>query len=207
MGSDAWTHNNKEWQETYDLARRFGWIWKEATNHGGAILMCPTGECPSIRVYSTARAAESFARTSRKKIARCPHRDISDPLAEVETNLEGAEKLLLGAQALLERNNAHRQMVELLEQVSEILEDVDKRFDEASHLFDEQDDILRSVVGDVEVDPDPESLVSDSGSLLRRAKLDLADLPVAHQSVSELTVKWEQLKAWHEALRERVKHL
>lgn len=207
MGNKAWSHSNKEWQQTYDLAKRFGWTWKENTSHGGATLLCPAGECRPIRVYSTASSTESFARSSRKKITWCPHREISDPLAEVETNLESAERFLTGAEALMQRNNAYQQMEELLELVSDKLQEAQELFDKVFRLFEDQSDIARRTLGATELVTEPEGLVSKSGSLLRRATLDLKDLPPAHSKVSELTEKLDQLKSRQQGLEDRMSNM
>lgn len=205
MGESVWTHPNKEWQETLDLARRFGWSSEKATSHGGLTLNCP-GADPNhnIRVFSTGKGAEAVARTSRKKIKRCEHRDIRDPLGRVATALEDAARLLKAASALLDRDDAERYMLEILGLASEQLAHAEAAFDEASRSFDNATALVSQALDGQGGHAVPADLLGSVSSQLRTAELTLRDLPPKDATVERLGAWLDALKTQRDALRGRM---
>ncbi|WP_190988198.1 hypothetical protein [Pseudarthrobacter sulfonivorans] len=185
-----------------DLARRFGWSSEKATSHGGLTLICPSAD-PNhkIRVFSTGKGSEGVARTSRKRVGRCEHRDFRDPLGRVETALEEAAKLLRAAKALLERNDAQQSMLEILELASEQLADAEAAFDEANQDLDNAQDLVGELLGAEGADAIPSDLLGVAGSQLRTAELTLRELPSKDATVERLGIWLDELKSQRVALR------
>ncbi|MEN8582155.1 hypothetical protein ABFP37_05510 [Burkholderia sp. RS01] len=205
MAESVWTHPNKEWEETLDLARRLGWSSEKATSHGGLTLICP-GADPNhkIRVFSTGKGAEDVARTSRKKVKRCEHGDLSGPLGRAETALEDAARLLKAASALLDRDDAEQHMLEILELASEQLAEAEAAFDEANRSFDHAKGLVGELLGADGADVASSQLLGTASSQLRTAELTLRDLPPKDAEVERLGARLDALKTQRDALRVRM---
>lgn len=140
--NDGWQHQNKEWRATLDIARQRGWPPPtKASNHGGLILNCPENDRQCrIRIFSTGEGTESVARTSRKKIQRCPHGSFEDQFDLIDQRLDNAERLLAAAAAELNRRDAQTEAEALLQiaddpltEVAELL-DATSRYDSVADL-------------------------------------------------------------------------
>lgn len=204
MAESVWNHQIKEWQETLDLARRFGWFSEKATSHGGLTLICP-GADPNhkIRVYSTGKGSEGVARTSLKRVGRCEHRDLRDPLGRVETALEETARLFKAAKALLDRDDAEQSMLEILEMASEQLASAEAAFDEASQGFDDATDLVDELLGEEGANAASSHLIGSASAHLRTAELTLRDLPPKDATVERLGAWLDELKTQRDALRAR----
>ena len=204
MAESVWVHQNKEWQETLDLARRFGWSSEKATSHGGLTLTCP-GADPNhkIRVFSTGKGSEGVARTSRRRIARCEHRDMGDLLGRAEAALEEAARLLRAARALLDRDDAEQSMLEILELASEQLADAESAFDAANQGFDVASEQVDELLGAAGINAASSDLLSSASSQLRSAELTLRGLPPKDVTVERLGAWLDELRTQRDALLAR----
>lgn len=181
MGAAEWPrHSNKAWQEVLDRARALGWPQPHrTTSHPTLILDCPerSPRC-RIRAFSTGNGTETVAKEALRKLDRCPHRVIVDELLTVDGHLRTAERLISAAQTLLERGQLDGRIDELLELASDSLDSaenalVDEEFDEA---VAERDDLQRKIE-DLADDTSPEELLQEASAPLRKARLQLRDLP------------------------------
>ena len=205
MGESVWSHQNKEWQETLDLAKRYGWSSEKAKSHGGLSLTCPgSDQRHNIRVFSTGKGTENVARTYRKKISRCEHRDLRDPLGRAEASLEDAARLLRAAAALLDRDDAERQMQEILELVSEQLADVEAAFNEAAESFDNAASMVDELLSADDPDTGSSDVLMSASTQIRSAELTLRDLPSKDLTVMRLSAWMDELKVQRDELRRRL---
>lgn len=201
MGDSGWNHPNKEWRETYDLARRYGWSLEARTGHTAAELKCPAGECRKI-VFTSGKSTENVAKTVRNKIKSCPHRDIQVPLETAEECLSSAEKLLNGAKNLLRRSALEHQMVEALSVLEDQLAEAERLFDEAEAEYA----LVSSELAEAGIleDQDVGDLVQGSGPQLRQAKIQLQGLPKRDDKVLRLKSWLDRLNAEKSDLEKRV---
>ncbi|MFK0007869.1 hypothetical protein ACIQTZ_12530 [Paenarthrobacter sp. NPDC090520] len=115
MAEDDWSHTDKEWRETFEIAKGLGWSCEKTNNHNIRYLKCPDFVC-QILVYSTGGGStENVARGARKKVRACPHRSIESPLAAVSELLVNADRLLTAAEALVTQGQENLRMEEALE--------------------------------------------------------------------------------------------
>lgn len=121
MADEEWSHPLKEWRETLAVAKALKWSSKKTHNHNIIYLKCPSGACTE-KAYSTGRGAESAALTIRRRIERCPHGDLTEPLAAAQQHLTNASRLLDAVEALLARETFERALSEALE-MAELAED------------------------------------------------------------------------------------
>ncbi|MDP9904538.1 hypothetical protein [Arthrobacter bambusae] len=201
MSDDEWSHPNKEWQETLDLARKFGWSSELATNHGGMMLKCPEN-VHKFRVYKTAKSTENVARSKRNTVRSCEHRNIADVLDEVELKLKDANRMLRSAEVLTKRVEAEGQMeqaLEMLDEAGEQLALADAIFEAAEASLEEADAAAQDLLS-TDVAAGVESLVGLARSQVREATMTLRDLPDDHDRVQSLT-------AWRDELRKRLDDL
>ena len=76
--SEQWPrHPDKNWRLLLTVAKENGWYLKKLTSHAFARIVCLKddfdGRC-EIKIYSSGKSSESFARNSIRKIKRCEHR-------------------------------------------------------------------------------------------------------------------------------------
>ncbi|WCI08117.1 hypothetical protein PJ267_16835 [Arthrobacter sp. OVS8] len=148
--SDEWSHSNPAWQETLDLAKKYGWSSKKNHDHGGMHLMCP-GKVHEFPVYMTGRSSENVARTKRRTIKNCEHQNITEPLDEVEAHLDKAQRLIRSAELLTDRSEAEISMehaLELLGLAEENLSQAEDVFDSAVEKVEEADEALTRMPAD-----------------------------------------------------------
>ncbi len=199
MSGTTWSHQNKEWQKTLDLARRFGWdAPQKISNHGGLLLKCPKGDARhQIRIFSTGKGAETTAIAFRKRIRNCAHRDLSEPLARIESRLTGVGRLLGAVEGHLAVAEAEERMEELLADLDvaeEQLDSVQEEFDSAADIATQADESLDPEL----VGRTPGDLADEAGTSLRGAELALRDdLPVEHED-------WQSLRDRHDDLKDRL---
>lgn len=202
MGDTEWSHQNKEWQETLDLARNYGWTSVRQSNHGVLLIKCPSGD-HSKKVFSTGRGTENVARSTRIYIRGCQHRNLTDVIHRVEDALDNAERLLTGASALLDRSDAHEAMQDLLGLAEEHLAQVEDEFDNESKKYDTAGVQAGHLLGIEARNSNPKLLIDQAGYPLRAAKLELRDLPVRNDEVATLKSRLESLKQLHDGLKVR----
>lgn len=199
MGETTWSHQNKEWQKTLDLARSYGWDPPVKLNaHGGLRLNCPQSDPRhSVRVFSTGGDTETVAIDFRKKIRNCPHRDLSEPLTRIQGLLDGAERMLDAGDALLDAAAAESRMEALLDDLDVAraqLDSVGSEFDDAA---DEAERARASVEPSMR-DLSLSDLAEGARSDLRGSDLALRDdLPKQHET-------WQELRERHNSLSERL---
>lgn len=155
--------------------------------------MCPA-KTHKIRVYSTATASENVARSSRRTIASCEHRDLSTPSAVVETHLDAAEAWLDAVSVLLDRNDAEEAMHDALEKASENISSAELDFDVAYQRYDEAVQSADAMAISKESVPAP--LLVKSRWELRKAGLVLRDLP-KQMELQNLRERLDSLKQRH----------
>lgn len=115
MAEDDWSHTDKEWRETLDIAKGLGWSCKKTNNHNIRYLDCPDDVCHLV-VYSTGGGnTENVARGARRKVRTCPHRSIASPLDAVNELLVNADRLLRAAEAMVDLGEENRRMEDALE--------------------------------------------------------------------------------------------
>lgn len=179
--NSLWYHSNKEWQETLDLARLYGWPEpREARDHGGLILQCPAGDARHrIRVYSTGRGTENVARGFRKKIRNCQHGPVAEAtLGRIVQALDSAERWISAAEAQLSLADAEHDLDLLVEAIGaseELLAEAEEAFDRLDRQSSELDEELEALLGSPR--PDPSDLSDRAAGDLRDAELDLRDAP------------------------------
>lgn len=206
MSDTTWSHQNKEWKKTLDLARRFGWdAPQKMGNHGGLLLKCPKGDARhQIRIFSTGKGTETTAIDFRKRIRSCAHRDLSEPLARIESRLTGAGRLLGAVEGHLTVAEAEERMEELLadldgaeEQLALVQEEFDSAADIATQAVESLDpELLGRTPGD---------LANEAGTSLRGAELDLRDdLPDEHEDWRPLHDRHDDLKNRLASVRQRL---
>jgi hypothetical protein len=201
LSDDEWSHPNKEWQETLDLARKFGWSSELATNHGGMMLKCPE-KVHKFRVYKTAKSTENVARSKRNTVRSCEHRNIADVVDEVELRLKDANRMLESAEVLTQRAEAEGQMeqaLEMLDEAGEQLSLADAIFDAAGASLEQANAAVEDLLA-TDVTAGAEALVGSARSQVREATMTLRDLPTDHDRVQSLT-------AWRDELRQRLDDL
>lgn len=101
MVQDPWWHPDKEWRKSLNLAREYGWPAPvKASSHGGLIISCPGPEDSAsedmpcrMRIYSTARNSEQYARRLRMKVEHCRHA-CKSPAAQANAYIQLAQHLL-----------------------------------------------------------------------------------------------------------------
>lgn len=186
MGAADWPkHENKEWQRAIDLAYDLGWPEPHWTSsHPTLVMKCPADNTScNTTAFGTGRGTESAAKTALRKIRRCPHRDISQPLVKVDEALETAERLIKGAEKLLRRGDAAARIEELLDLAGSAFEQAEQAI-RLEQEFDEADAELEVLTSEAEslVGSDPSTtavgdVVASAGPHLRRARLELRPLP------------------------------
>lgn len=202
MSVDPWSHDNKEWQRTLDLARDAGYPAPTVvTSHGGLVLKCPAGDPRhGERVYSTAKGTESVARTTRSKIRACDHRDLQTPIGKVNTALHSAERWISAAerqQALLGVESQLDELMTSIETAEEVLDDAELSFEAlaAEHTALE----AAQAEDSVELGFDPSTTTSrqmagKASSQLREARLVMRDqLPKPTKAGDEIRVLAQRL--------------
>lgn len=205
MSDTTWSHQNKEWQVTLDLARRLGWdAPQKLGNHGGLLLKCPVGDARhQMRIFSTGRGTETPAINFRKKIRNCAHRDLTEPLARIESHLTGVGRLLGAVEGRLAVAEAeeHMELLANLDLADEQLASVEKEFDSAADIATQARESL---------DPElahrtPVDLADEAGTSLRGADLALRDdLPVEHEDWQTLRDRHDDLKGRLVSVRQRL---
>ncbi|UUL75724.1 hypothetical protein NG819_16325 [Pseudarthrobacter sp. Fe7] len=203
--SDEWSHDNPAWQETLDLARKYGWSSKKNSDHGGMHLMCP-GKVHEFPVYMTGRSTENVARSKRRTIRNCEHQNIAEPLDQVEIHLGKAQKLIRSAELLTDRVEAENSMehaVQMLGLAEENLAQADEVFDAAVEKLEQAEDALSAIPPD-EVTEGASKLAGEASSHVRTARLALRDLPPGNERVKALRERTESLRERVLALQARL---
>lgn len=209
MGETSWSHDNKEWQKTLDLARELGWPAPAQTkDHPQLILHCP-GKNPQckVRIYSTGEGTETVAISSRRKVRNCSHRDLAQPLVAIKSALDGAERMLDAADKLLNLENARQSeqavldALESLAVADERLAEVDALFEAAVKELADASTAIDETVAAEDASKSAQELTNEAGSRLRTAKLVLRDqIPKRHAAA-------EAFKERHAELSDRLKQV
>lgn len=205
LSDDEWSHQNKEWQETLDLARKFGWSSAKVMSHGGLSLKCPQN-VHKIRIFSTGGSTENVARSKRTTIRSCEHRNITDVVNQVELCLTDASRMLGAAEVLTQRAEAVGQMEKamlMLDEVGEQLSQADAIFDAAGASLDQANAAVEDLVA-AEVAAGAKALVGSARSQVREATLTLRDLPPDHERVHALAVRRGELQQRLDNLKARL---
>lgn len=210
MGSDPWSHTNKEWQETLRQAKEAGCSPPEfRTNHQIKDLQGPDRDpLHRIKIYSTGKGSGAAAREARKKIRKCAHGDFSDAVSSIERNLEGGERLMNAAESLWLKTSTQDQVDELLEQVGSNISRAEeqlheKRFDELMRVVDQLDQRLSKLEKSGLSITDPQVMFRDAQGRSRRADLTLRDkLPSQHETYEALRQRTQMLKERIAAFKE-----
>ncbi len=204
MSGNEWSHTKKEWQETLDLARMYGWKSKPVSDHGGLRLSCPTG-VHTIRVYSTADGTENVARSKRNTIKSCEHRNIADAVDRLELKLTDADRMLKAAEALAQKADAESRMqhaIEMLDEADQHLSEAESMFDAASASLGQANTAIEQAPED-DVSAGGDKLLRGAGSRVREVTLTLRDLPSKHERVQSLSAWCDELRGRVDALRAR----
>ncbi|MCT1436531.1 hypothetical protein [Brachybacterium paraconglomeratum] len=203
MGAGEWPrHDNKEWQEVIDRARKLGWPRPEWTsNHPALVLECPENhpQC-KIRAYSTGKGTETVAKQSLRKVDRCPHRNIVDELATVDDHLDAAERFIGAAETLHARGVLDQRIDELLALAAESIASaeqalIDQEFDEVMAERDSLDADRREAES-------PVDLLDSASTSLRNARLQLRDLPGRSDEVRSRQARLDELTARRDGFRD-----
>ena len=184
-----WDHQNKEWQATLDLAKRYGWTIRVARAHGGRVMKCPSPDAEAahkVRVYTTGRAADSAAKMNRRLVERCEHRDVTDDLGASNDLLDSSRRYLNAARSLISREDAEEQMREIMGLAHDQLVAAESAWDAAVKQQAEAEELLE----ESGTDEDAPTLLSNAGSSLRKAEQSLKPLPRANELVA---ATWERI--------------
>lgn len=204
MAPDAWSHDHKEWQETLDLARSYGWTAEGPTSHKVIVLRCPSADpAHTIRVFATGKATESVARTSRNKIRRCPHRNIDAQLAKVQEALNEAQRLVELAEMAAKLASTERAIDQLWRAV-DLAEGAQGDLDwvEAElHRLEGEATAAQLALAQSPAEATERSaeLTARAESNVRSAELQLRDLPSDHERVIALRSQAQELRRRAEA--------
>lgn len=211
--ADPWSHTDKEWQETLDLARALGYPTPTVLNaHGGLLLKCPGGDKRhGKRIYSTAKGTENVARTTRATIRSCHHRDLQEPLGKARLALDDAERWISAAEHLREFQNVEALLADILdglEAAESALADADAAFEdlaeEHTHLEATLEDDSALLSFDITAST-PRKLADRAGPHLRDVRLVMRDqLPKptsAGEDVQALSQRYKQLRSRLESVR------
>ena len=143
LSSDAsWPrHTNPEWRQTLRVAQDHGWHFRPSDGHIFGTLQCrdaPQGErCQQI-IFSSGKATDNVAISTRQKIDRCPHvlvesQEAADSaqmtVGQIATMLTKAERLLRAAHSC-QREASHRARCE------ELLSEADASLDRCDELLE-----------------------------------------------------------------------
>lgn len=203
MGADDWPrHPNKAWQEVLERIRDLGWPRpKWTSNHPTLIMDCPerAPQC-RIRAYSTGKGSESAAIAALRLANRCPHRNITDELIQIDELLDAASRLIDGAASLLRRGIIDRRLEDLLALAGDAIEQAEEA------LLDEEFDELSgelAAMGTAEPEQ-PTDLLEAADGHLREARLSLRDLPGRSTDVAARRERLEGLATRRRALGDAV---
>lgn len=215
MGETSWSHDNKEWQITLDLARDLGWPAPVRTKDHPALIMECAGKSPGCRftIYGTGKGTESVAISMRRKVRNCPHRDLTKPLVAIRSALDGAELLLDSSEKLLdwdEAKHSEQEVLDALENLdiaSERLAEVEGWFAEVVDEMARSSELVESTVPNEHAVREVKDLVDEAGSRLRTAKLALREqIPKASTDGAALRTRHAELTNRLERIRARLLH-
>ena len=206
MGETSWSHDNKEWQITLDLARDLGWPEPTRTKDHPALIVECAGKSPrcKFRIYGTGQGTESVAISTRRKVRNCPHRDLNKPLVAIRSALDGAELLLDSSEKLLDWDDAQRSeqevlvAVENLDIAGERLAEVEAWFADVAEELTRSSALVEATVPDDHAAREVQELADEAGSRLRIAKLTL------REQIPKGSTDGELLRARHAELTERL---
>ncbi|MDN5997319.1 hypothetical protein [Acidipropionibacterium jensenii] len=197
MSGDNWHHSNKEWQETLDLAKAYGWPEpREAKDHGGLVLSCPAADrSHQIRVFSTGKGTENAARSSRNKIKKCQHsRGAKSIRAAISSHLKSAARWIRAAELATTAGETEQRLERLVEDADDSMADADRQFD----LLEAEIEMLDSELKDL-IPTEPRPTVLEMADLahsdLRNANGKLRNVPSGADQVGVLRTRYQELLA------------
>lgn len=209
LSGDNWHHSNKEWQETLDLAKAYGWPEpREAKNHGGWILSCPAADCSHrIRIYSTgSKNTENVARSSRKKIKRCQHSSgAKGILAVISSRLQSAARWIKAAELATTIGETEQRLEKLVEDADDSMADANRQFDLLEAGFEMLDSELKDLIP-TEPRPTVHEMADSAHSDLRTANGKLRDAPSDSDQVGVLREHYEELLVRLDVIHRKLAH-
>ncbi|SCC90931.1 Hypothetical protein PFR_JS12-3_20 [Propionibacterium freudenreichii] len=198
MSGDNWHHSNKEWQETLDLAKAYGWPEpREAKDHGGLVLSCPAADgSHRIRIFSTgSKGTENVARSSRKKIRRCQHSSGAKGIvAAISSHLKSAARWIKAAELAIAVGETEQRLERLVEDADDSMADADRQFDLLEAGFEMLDSELKDLIP-AEPRPTVLEMANSAHSDLRNANGQLRVAPSDSGQLGVLRASYEELLA------------
>jgi hypothetical protein len=147
----AWPgHRSPAIEEALAVARSAGWWYRKSTDHGQAIVFCrraqPGEKCCFWPVWSTGRSPEGPARSLRRMVKVCKHRQLENnsALEEIQRLLEGAERILSAANSFLSEMQARGESDDYLDQALRLQDQVAARLEVAERSFGEIEELLKT---------------------------------------------------------------
>lgn len=188
--NDKWpSHKEQRINDAYELARGYGWTLTAQTNHDTFRIACPANECAKI-IFSSGKGRESFAKSLKTTIERCPHNVV------MMANVTEAETLISDAHRLLDAVEKRLVSLCLFDNLSDRI-DADEQSDDLEHFLLAAEEKEREAVAVLEA-------LVPTGDV--RGAVDVADdkSASARKSLKDMDRKNHRVKdAWEEMKRVR----